>query len=129
MKTIRRLLPGLLLLITANTFAQEPVRVSPLKTAGFTAQFLISTDFKATYLNFVGGSIKYTSGVSSISLTVFPSLRFGNAVTAESSGEPKVVPGLAVGPMFTNRRLMVAVPVFYHGEWQVTAGVGIKIGK
>ena len=119
----------LVLMAATSLMAQEPAKSTALKTTAFTSQFLISTDLKAVYFNFVGGSIKYTSGASSISLTVFPSLRFGDAVNAETASDPKVVPGLAVGPLFTHRRLMIGAPVFYHGEWLVTVGVGLKFGK
>ncbi len=129
MKKLNAIVTMLLLIMSTAGFAQEAAQPSPIKTTAFTSQFLISTDFNAAYLNFVGGSIKYTSGVSSISLTVFPSLRFGNALNTESASAPKVVPGLAIGPLFTHRKLMVGVPIFYHGEWLVTAGIGIKFGK
>jgi hypothetical protein len=129
MKTLRGLLTGLTITIVGNLFGQDALKKTTIKTTAFTSQFLLSTDLKAVYLNFVGGSIKYTSGESSIGLTVFPSLRFGNAVNEESASDPKVVPGLAVGPMLTHRKLMFAAPVFYHGKWLVTVGVGIKIGK
>lgn len=129
MKTARQIWMGMFLLTSVNAFAQEASKPNSITTTAFSSQFLISTDFNAVYLNFVGGSIKYTSGASSISLTVFPSLRFGNAVNEETASDPKVVPGLAIGPLFTHRRLMIGAPIFYHGEWLVTAGIGIKIGK
>lgn len=129
MKMKFALVLGLWLIDLTATMAQETTKATTVKTTGFTSQFLISTDFKAVYFNFVGGSIKYTSGASTISLTVFPSLRFGDAVNAETASDPKIVPGLAVGPLFTHRRLMIGAPVFYHGEWLMTVGVGLKFGK
>jgi hypothetical protein len=94
----------------------------------FTAQFLISTDLDAVYLNVVGAGVRYTNRHTSVSLTIFPSLSFREDKSEEN--KPFVRPGFAIGPLFQYKRFMFGLPTFYQDDaWHFTAGMGVKIGK
>lgn len=105
-----------------------------LKISSFTAQFLISSDFKsAMYFNVVGGGLKYTRRNLSISISLFPTLRFHKDPHEDPTDDlrPFVTPGFSVGPLFQYKRFMLGFPVSYSydSKWHPTMGMGIKFGK
>jgi hypothetical protein len=112
---------------------EAPVTESSAVTVNsFTAQFLVSTDLKAMYLNIVGAGIRYSRRNASISVTIFPSLSFRDDKNPEPGEDKKpfVRPGFALGPLFQYKRFMLGLPTFYQDDaWHFTVGCGLKLGK
>ncbi len=120
-----------LLLFNCLVHAQEVTKKGDLNVGIFTGQFLISTDLKAVYLNLVGSGIKYTRGNTSLSLGVFPTIRFYEDPHLDSSKpkKPFVAPGFSAGLLFNYKRFMIATPAFYKDDqWHFTVGMGVRFG-
>ena len=126
----------LFLLIGLAAQAQtQPTETKPKITVGrFTGQFLLSTDLHSVYFNFVGTGFKYTKGSTSISLSVFPSLRFHTDTNPDLTDpkRPFVTSGFALGPIIQYKRIFIGFPTFYDSHdvtWRYAVGAGIKIGQ
>jgi hypothetical protein len=128
---MKQVLLFLFVIAMVNSHAQRSEQEDGVKVNVFSAQFLVSTDLKAVYLNLVGSSIKYTHGNTSIAVGVFPTIRFYEDPHLDST-EPKkpfVVPGFSAGLLFSYKRFMLATPVFFKDDqWHFTVGTGVKIG-
>src|SRR6267142_4818429 len=105
-----------------------------IEVARFTSQFLLSTDFSSLYFNFIGTGFKYTKGRTSISLSLFPAIRFhqdSNPDPAEAR-RPFISTGFAVGPLIQYKRLFIGFPAFYDSHdvhWRYAMGAGLKLGQ
>ncbi|MEQ1585394.1 MAG: hypothetical protein ABL895_05910 [Cyclobacteriaceae bacterium] len=120
------------ILLSAFTGAaqKKPVDTISENNRKLAFQLLCSTDSKAMYLNIVGGGIKCERRNFTVSLVVFPSLRFGNQPSGVSS-KPFITPGFAVGPVFQYKRMLVGCPLYYgmDSEWHFCFGFGVKSGQ
>src|SRR5436190_23287344 len=128
---MRNVFSVLLLLLSLTVAAQEKKDDQKIKVSPFTAQFLVSTDLKAVYVNIAGTGIRYTKNKTIISITIFPSLSFreDKPLPGESK-KPFVRPGFALGPLFQYKRAMIGFPAFYQDDaWHLTVGLGMKIGR
>jgi hypothetical protein len=122
---------------TSVAVAQElPVEKQPdntVKAAGFSSQFLISTDFKGFYFNMVGGQIRFVHHNFAASIAIMPTLRFhkDEHLDPDDDVRPYVTPTFSVGALFMYKRLMIAFPVSYSydSRWHPTVGIGYKFGK
>lgn len=122
----------LLLICSGTMLRAQQEDENKIKVSPFTAQFLVSGDFKRTFcFNMVGAGIKYTKKDMVISLSLFPTLTFreDEPVDGESK-KPYVRPTFALGPLFQYKRMMIGFPSYYQDDaWHFSAGVGIKIGN
>ncbi len=124
----------LLISLAAKAQTQSTETKPRIEVGRFTGQFLLSTDFSSVFFNFVGTGFKYTKGKTSISVSVFPSLRFhkdNNPDIAEVK-RPFMTAGFALGPIIQYQRIFVGFPTFYDGhdvKWRYAVGAGVKIGK
>ena len=116
--------------------AQAPITEpkSRVDIGRVTAQFLVSTDFSSVYFNFVGTGFRYSKGRTSVSLSVFPSLRFHTDDNPDLTDpkRPFLTAGFALGPVVQYRRLVVGFPAFYDShdvQWRFAVGAGLKIGQ
>jgi hypothetical protein len=98
-------------------------------TTSLQAQFLISSDFRSLYFNYVGAGLKYTKKNTNISLTVFPAFRyvFNKSQNKQLKAMPSLYPGLAIGTMMQYKKWLVGFPIFYSGAeatWRISVGLG-----
>ena len=114
------------------THGQSSGDKGEIKVSALTAQFLVSTNFKnAVFINLVGTGIKYSRGNASISIGVFPTIRFYEDPHLDPAKpkKPFIAPGFSAGLLFQYKRFMIATPAYFKEDvWHYTVGVGMKIG-
>jgi hypothetical protein len=133
---MKKMTIALLLLMGLAAKAQtQSTETKPKIEAGyFTCHFLVSTDFSSVYFNFVGSGFKYTKGKTTISMSVYPVLRFhkDNNPDLTDPKRPFLTAGFALGPLIQYRRLFIGFPAFYDShdvKWRPSVGIGVKIGQ
>ena len=124
----------LLMGLAAHAQTQHTEAKPKIEVGRVTSQFLLSTDFSSLFFNFIGTGFKYTKGKTSISLSVFPSLRFhkDNNTDLSDPKRPFVTSGFALGPIIQYKQLFVGFPTFYDShdvKWRYAVGAGVKIGQ
>lgn len=96
------------------------------------AQVLLSADTHSLYINFVAGGIKYKFTNAAVALNVYPAFRYLWDEDLRIKGKSSITPGLAFGPLFQYKQLIIATPIYYvaaEGKWRFTAGIGMTIDK
>ncbi len=120
--------------LVAQAQTQTPETKGRIEMGRFTGQFLVSTDRSSVFFNFIGPGLKYIKGQTSISLGLFPALRFhhDNNPDLADPKRPFMTAGFAVGPLIQYKRLFFGFPAFYDShdvKWRYAVGAGVKIGQ
>src|SRR5882672_2271923 len=120
-----------LLLAASAAYGQTEKTKPGVEVGLFSGQFLISTDLHSVYMNLIGAGYKYTRRHTTISFTVYPTLRFYDDPQPDKTEprRPFITPGFAIGPLVQYKRVYLGLPAFYdsqYAKWRYTVGVGVK---
>jgi hypothetical protein len=99
-------------------------------TMNLEGQFIATANAEALFLNIGGPALKFSFPKFSISIDMYPSLKFEFPVS-----KFVVLPMLGVGPQVNflkGRRFVIAFPFYYYSttkNWRATAGIGYVFTK
>ena len=102
----------------------------PKASFNIEGQVAVTSNGKAIWYYMGGPAIKFNFSKFSLSIGMFPSLKF-----EDDEPRPIVVPILGVGPQLhflKHKRLLLSFPCYYiaaRNAWEITGGIGYVLTK
>jgi hypothetical protein len=115
----------LLLMVCLYSFNAKSQTTKGSLTA--TGMAIVATDGESAYFTMGGPGIKLARDGWHLGFYLMPSLRY-----KKDPLTPDITPLLGTGLVMGHKRIVLSIPFYYLSaskQWEVAAGIGVKLGK